>query len=652
MGAIAKDLSKIAGLAATALTIIPGGQPFAAAAGALSSGLGAIAQLTAPPPLPPSQLEDVLLGADQPMPYAVGRCELTGNLVHAEAHGREREDVPNPWRTDTIVLTNGGPVVAIDQLYANKNPIAFGTDGWETGYYEKYLRGDTQIGATPEAGKLDWTALDSGSPPVFSQWTGDRTLSGYAAMQFGMLLDSEETHFRNGPPKFTAVGRWTRHYDPRLDDTQPGGSGAHRLGVESTYEYSVNGVIHALTYLYGRYQNGRLVLGGGLSVTALDIPSFIAAANVADANGWSCHGVVHENGEDGEIWNNVELMLQTAGAWLTNDGGVLRVLQRRPVVTLDTITKADLTGPYSLRGMKSVKDGFNTVIPTIMSEANQWTRVPLSAVGVPLLVALQGEERSKARDYTLVTNASQASALAVLDIYDSVELDPIELTVSRRFIGYDVGDGFTADLPELGLIGTVVMLSKRIDLATGNVIMGLKTDTDGKHAFALGQTSTAPPQPQLVTNEEIETAAGALGIARLRGPAIVASYVTAMNGQITQTEEADGTWTITVPTHTRVYGSPEIFPEVVVQQSVITGLAADTLYYVAYDDPALEGGAVNMLALTNPTGAAISGTNPFRHRIANVTTPSAGSTTGGGAQPTRPPGTNPGDPNDDDFYTN
>ncbi|MGB6229868.1 MAG: hypothetical protein WBF53_07050 [Litorimonas sp.] len=638
MSKVFAGLAKVNGIAASVLQFIPGGQPFAALAAASASIYGGLAQLTAKPPRPPAQVEDILLGGDQPMPFAVGRCFIPGNLVHAEAHGREREDVPNPWRTDTIVLTGAGPVVSIDALYANKSVVSFGQDGWENGYYGKYMRGDTQLGATPETTALDWTALDSGAPPSFREWSSSRRLSGFAAMQFGMLLDAEETHFRSGPPKFGAVGRWTRHYDPRLDSTYPGGSGPHRLGDESTYDYSVNGVIQALTYLYGRYQNGKLVLGGGLPVTAIDVPSFVAAANVADANNWRCNGLMFENGEDGEIWNNVKLMLQTAGAWPTNDGGVVRCLQRRPVVTLDTITKADLTGAYDLCGMKSVKDGFNTVIPTIVSESNEWSEVPIDAVGVPTLVASQGEVRSKSRSYKLVTDPSQASALATLDIYDSVELDPIQLTLSRRLIGFEVGSGFDVQLPEIGLVGTFVMLSKKIDLATGNVVVGLKSDTTEKHAFALGQTNVAPPQPTLVTNVELDRAARELLIGPLRSSSIQNSAVSDLDSPITIAEETDGSWTASVPQHKRNYANPETFPSVTVNATTVTGLSASTRYHLYYDDRWMGGGDVAMTATTNLAEAVISPANPYRHRVAVIRTAGAGETADP-PQPTAPPGT-------------
>lgn len=626
MSEVAQGMSTFAGIGAAVFQFIPGGQAFAAALTAVSAGWGAIADLTAEPPRPPAQLQEAMFGADQAIPYALGRCEVFGHLVHHEAHGRDREGVPNPWYTQTIALTHAGPVVAIDTLYANKNPISFGADGFATAYYGKYLRGDTQIGATPESAALDWTALDSGSPPSFGQWSSSHKLSGIAAMQFGMLLDSEETHYRSGPPKFSAVGRWTRHYDPRQDGTYPGGAGTQRSDDEATYGYSVNGVVQALTYALGRYQNGFLVLGGGLPIESIDVASFVAAANVADANGWTCNGVVYENGEDGEIWNNLKLMLQTAAAWPTNDGGVLRCLQRRPLVTLDTITSDDLEGPVNVKGMRDWADGKNTIIPTIVSEANEWAEVPITPVSVPTLVTAQGEERPLSRTYKLVTDPDQAGQLAVLDIYDTVEIDPIVVTVGRRFIGYDVGDAFLTDIPEVGLSGkTVVMLSKTIDPMTGRVTMGLKTDEPTKHAFALDQTNTAPPQPALVSNEDLDFSAFRDQSASGRSAAVNASHIADLATPI-RSAESSGSFTVTVPAHTRVYGNPRIFGEVSVDELTLTGLAVGQIHYLYYDDPEMTGGSVTLAATTLAVDSSTSDANPYRHHVGYVRTPQLGQT--------------------------
>lgn len=639
MSEIAKGLSQVSGIAASVLKLIPGGQAFAAAAAAISLGASAVAELTAKQPFSPPPLQDYTIGADQPFPYGMGRCQSLGHMVHVEAHGRTRDDVPNPWRTETYIYCGAGPVEEIQTLYANSNSVAFNPadSGFETGYYDKYMRADTQLGADAETTALD-SFEDDPSPPTITQWNSTRKLSSWSAAQFSMLLDDVETHYRHGPPKYSVVGKWVKGYDPRLDDTYEGGAGAHRLGTESTYTYHVNPALHALLYAYGRYKNGVLVCGGGLDVNSIDIPSFVDCANTADANGWEINGFVFENGEDGEIWNNLKQMLKCAAAYPTNDKGVLRCIHQAARVSVDTITQDDIVGPCSVIGMTPWAKAYNTVIPKYTSEDNDWSYVGSDAIAVGTLETAQGEKRTRTAEFPLVVDKDQAAQLGVYDVYDSVE-PIVQLTVSRRFIAYDIGDAFTLDLVDaLGLDGTAYVVSHEIDIETGNVSLGLKRDTSGKHDYALGRTGTAPDHPALVSNADLDLAAGNALTATSRSQAVATSYVGGMTGGISSAD-AGSDATISIPAHTRVYGNPAIFPNVSVNSGSVAGLAFDTSYYICYDDPLLEGGSVTYEAKTDPAEAYPSQSYPYRHYVGTkVTLPDGGADTG--STPSGPSGGN------------
>lgn len=621
MSKVSAGISKIAGIASVVLSVIPGGQPFAVAASAIAAASGTIAQVTAKPPLSVPGLSDYTVGPDQPFPYLMGRCQTFGHMIHREAHGRTRQDVPNPWLTETYILSGAGPVEAIQTRLANNNAVTFdeGGTGFENDYYDKYMRSDTQLGLDPEAAALD-SFVDEGSPPGITQWTSARKLSSFAAVQYSMLLDDVETHYRNGPPKFSAVGQWVKGYDPRLDSTYAGGSGAHRLGTESTYEYHANPPLHAALYAYGRYKNGTLVCGGGLSVTAIDWPSFVDAANTADTNGWTIGGPVYEAGENGEIWNNLKQILRCAAAVPVNDKGLLRCIHQNARVTVDTITGDDIVGPCTVSGMTPWAKGYNTVIPKYTSEANDWAFVGSDPITVSALETAQGETRTRAEPYPLVTDKDQAAQLGTYAVYDSVE--PIAtLTLSRRFIAYDIGDAFTLDLvDELGLTGEGYIINHEIDVQTGNVTIGLKIDTSGKHAYALGRTGTAPDHPALVTNEDLDLAAGSGLTAAVKSLAIQTGRTSSCT--ITATD-AGSDATISISAHSYIYGNPLQFPESAVDAGTVTGLAYSTKYYLSYDDEEIDGGAVTFLANTDYEDSLVSDTNPFRHYVGVILTPAA-----------------------------
>lgn len=83
--------------------------------------------------------------------------------------------------------------------------------------------------------------------------------------------------FPQGYPNVTVLLRGARVYDPRLDSTQPGGSGAHRLADESTWEWSENPALHA--YHFARWANGWAVPAA--EIRTADI---MAAADVCDVS--------------------------------------------------------------------------------------------------------------------------------------------------------------------------------------------------------------------------------------------------------------------------------------------------------------------------------------------------------------------------------
>src|SRR3546814_9990938 len=76
-------------------------------------------------------------------------------------------------------------------------------------------------------------------------------ISGIAHALWAVRYDAKGDHFAAGVPEPQWIGKWVRVYDPRKDSTYPGGSGSHRALNESTYEWSDNPALHALTWALG-----------------------------------------------------------------------------------------------------------------------------------------------------------------------------------------------------------------------------------------------------------------------------------------------------------------------------------------------------------------------------------------------------------------
>ncbi|ASP29675.1 hypothetical protein CHH26_05085 [Qipengyuania flava] len=485
MAKAVKTIGTVVGTIATIASFIPGPhQPFAIAASriaAVAVTAATVAEgLTARPPPARGSVTQVLIAPDAPQPYVMGEGYFAGVLRHDVGYGPTLKKVPNPYRFMPVVYSGGGPVQSISPRF-DFEPIP--------SWYNGFLYTDTQLGACPEADALSpqW----AGAPG----WGSSSKLSGQAAIGFSALFDKDGKRFAGVDLRGSigAYGQWVKVYDPRKDSTFPGGSGSHRLGDETTYEYSANPALHAGTYAYGRYQNGKRTMGMGLAADAIDWAVIAAWANVCEANGWeNFFGVVYE---PGDRWANLKDICFAGGAEPVALGQ-LTFRYRAPTVALDTITEADLTDDdQSVMAMQSFRDRINTGIPKYRSPAHNWEMVDAEPVVNSTFLTEDGEEKRETWPCNFVTDEDQASQLVAYHIWDSRELAPITLVCMPRLRAYRPGECLHLDLPELGLDTTAIILRRELDPATMKVKLELMGETSAKHAYCLGLTGTAPPTP-------------------------------------------------------------------------------------------------------------------------------------------------------------
>lgn len=433
---------------------------------------------------------DFKADVDAGIPYVIGRTLVGGNIVHQDSFGDKRK-----FQAFVVVGSGCGPIEAIESFKVDRTTVAFNGAGEALGYYGSdggdrsvLMWLDTQLGASPES-----TALTPflGTLPG---WNAASKMSGYAAWLWQLRYDVDGDHnYNNGVPKPAAVLKGVKVYDPRLDSTYPGGSGACRPGVESTYVYSENPWLHALTFALGRFQNAKRVMGIGMALAGITTSAYVEAANIADANGWKCGGQIYSTDDK---WDRLKAMAQAGGGVPMRLAAQLSCMVNAPRVSLATITAADIVGEASNVTTQSRRDRINGIIPRYRSEAHDWEVVPASVVRVPAYVTADGGERTREVAYPLVQDVTQASELAYYDIANAREQGPITLPLKTKWMGYKPGDCLTVDVPELGLNAQpCIVLTRQLDPSSAIVTLELKTETPAKHSAALGQAGSAPPVP-------------------------------------------------------------------------------------------------------------------------------------------------------------
>ena len=254
----------VATIAGTAITLTG-----AAIAGAVYGGLqGAALQFAKKPQaeMGPS-LGRLNLSIDPQAPgtWVFGETPCATDIIFAEQIGDEV--------VAYVVAAAAHEIDSFGELYINDELVPFsGTAAG--GDWSGVLIRATRTGAENQ------TAI---TIPDSTKWEASSAGAGIAhySLRFDASNDGENKLGGGIPTRITQVVKGSKVYDPRLDSTR-GGDGAHRVGDQSTWEWSDNWALIVAHYLLGYRNNNQLIYGVGVSADDIDWPQVIAMANVCD----------------------------------------------------------------------------------------------------------------------------------------------------------------------------------------------------------------------------------------------------------------------------------------------------------------------------------------------------------------------------------
>ncbi|TDW65344.1 putative tail protein [Novosphingobium sp. PhB55] len=460
--------------------------------GLASAALTAAAAATAPGVSAQGTATKFVTNPDSGLPYAMGRTRMSGLRFFAGTNTRPGYTKFNDLLWFGALLSIGGQIDSIEKFTADGEVVAFDASGNAVGEFRDYMAQKVHLGG-PMATALN-LSLGGGTAPG---WTTAHKLSGITHAMWCLRYNKQGEMYGAGAPEPAWIGKWVKVYDPRLDSTYPGGSGACRALQESTYVWSDNPGLHALTWALGRWQNGNRTCGIGAPVETIRMAEFVECANVCDANGWKVGGV--EWTTDSK-WDTLKRILQAGGARPTQTAAMVGCLVNMPRTAIATIESRHLHDGLSLAATKSRRERINTVLPRYVDENSDWSVITGTAVSVAQYITADKGKRSKEIDFPLVQvfsgeEAKQPGQLAAYEIVNSREAGPWTFTTGPEWIGLKTGDVVYLNVPEEGLVNQPVMITRRaIDPSTGKVSFAVETETYSKHAYALGE-STTPPDP-------------------------------------------------------------------------------------------------------------------------------------------------------------
>ncbi|WP_312126353.1 hypothetical protein, partial [Brevundimonas sp.] len=427
---------------------------------------------------------------DQPTPFAFGRVGCSGKIVHRDEYGPD-----NRLQGIVSVYSGAGPIKAFVGYKVDGVSVTFASNGGTAnGKYNRQMWRSWRLGAQPDTALSLPTGLDGGA--VMPAWGAAYKLSGKACELLTVQQDSKFSVYPTGLPTPQATIEGIFGYDPRYDSTYPGGFGDCRLGVRSTYRWINNPIIGGLNWALGMVENGKVVGGIGASPQGIDIPAFVEAANVADANAWTVTAWPDTSEDVSEV---LKQFLQAGGASYARHAGKISCVSRgaaKPSIV--TVTGRDTCGPIELDTGSSLFNRINTITPSFMSEAHGWKHVPADPVTFESLRTEDGGKRGDQITYRFVGKAQQAAQLAAYDILDAREPFSGTVPFKPHLRRLKRGDCFVLSEPGFLLDGVKCMvLGRTYNAQTGEVRVAFRSETDGKHPLALGKSTTMPDYPVL-----------------------------------------------------------------------------------------------------------------------------------------------------------
>ncbi|WP_309091712.1 hypothetical protein [Phenylobacterium sp.] len=496
-GALLTSSLSVAGLSTFTASAITG----AVGSLALNAGLAVLSTALMQPQVGAGG-SPVAFKADPAAPVSgvMGRFGVGGRQLHGNVWGKG-----NLYLSFATALSLG-PIDSIVQFRANDTVVTFpGPQGLAAPVepYKDKMWMTYRMGLPSDAALSPPSGVSDGSPSM-SEWTASHRAPMLAHSFWTLKNNSKRASYEGGVPRplWTLLGM--KVWDPRLDSTYPGGSGSQRRDDWTTWAYSENPYLHALAWARGHHKlntdgsidRTKRIAGIGAPDEAILIDTLVHGANVADANGWVIAG---EWTTSDDKWQVYAAMLQAGGGVPLGQGAKIGCMVEAPRASILTLTSEDIVGPVRIAVMASRRDRPNTIVPRYRSEPHKWEEVPAGSVSSATYVAEDGdEERTREVSYRYVRQAKQAAELAAYDLANARETLRPTIPAKPYLLGLRAGDAFEVEAPETGMNGQKLVLVRRtFDPATATVTLECRSETDAKHAWALGQSANPPDSPSL-----------------------------------------------------------------------------------------------------------------------------------------------------------
>jgi hypothetical protein len=384
---------------------------------------------------------------ENPREAVFGMVATGGQLVDCWNHDSGTGDARKNRAEVLVIKLADHEVQSLEGMYVNDEYHAFTGDGDVAAFVisgfgwglRVYFRAGTS-GQTPPS----FITSNSGG-----KWTSTKTMAGCAHVYVVYADNKDRTIWPGGRPRFSWVVKGAKLYDPRKDSTVSGGSGSHRWGTPSTYEWSENTYLIRYNWVRGIYNGSQLMVGRGLTAEEAPPERAISRANICDedvtlkAGGtekrYRAGGVIKstDTAIDVEEW----LAASMAGLLVDRDG----VIDIDPGVaqsTVFSITDADFVAGREIQYSPHLNENqrLNTVVARWIDPSQRYADVSTAPRKDSADITADGRPYDVTIDLPFVLSGTQAQRIAEIRRRQGRLERVFSLPLGPKFIGLETGD--------------------------------------------------------------------------------------------------------------------------------------------------------------------------------------------------------------------
>jgi len=447
-------------------------------------------------------------------------------------------------------------------------------------------------------------------------WAAEmRNLRGVPCVTIKATIDEDyEGRFE---PVFVFRGR--KIYDPRLDDTVTGGSGAHRADDPTTWAWSQNNALAAGDYLLGIEVNSVLVAGMAQATTRIDYPTIIAAANVCEesvalAGGgsedrYTVNGTINTSTSHSE---NLALIVASMAGQFTFSDGLWRIYAGAFRMPQHTIDEEDMIGvPVSFTHNVGLDARVNEIRGMFADASNSYVLQAYPHIVDTDAQTSDGRILIATTDMALTTSGTMAQRIARIFLRRGRLMKRLVAQYNHTQIAVLPGDNATITY-ERYAINALIMQAEEWELGllsdeAGNIGLGVNISfieeesaiydwsTSDEQAVSTPSRITARINGILAARTQFLGGNGRATDDRILPNTSLGGAEFTESGTALSSFDAGSDATVTIASFTRTFAGGT---NVVYNSGTVTGLNFATVYHIFALDEERVGGAVTYQAST------------------------------------------------------